>query len=125
MGDREDIRRVIEEAYIEGIHRDQDDAKVRRGFHPEFRMLVRQGTEVAKVDPGTFLAKVKARRVSDPGSFEKELTYDIPLIDVEGDAAVARIELFRGGVHLYTDYQLLYRFGDGWKIVSKTFHAHA
>jgi len=124
MGDREDIRRVIERAYIERIHQEQDDAKVKAGFHPEFRMLVRRDAEILKVDPETFLAKVKERRETDPGVFEGELTYDIPLIDVEGTAAVARIELSRGGKHLFTDYQLLYRFEDGWKIVSKIFHSH-
>jgi len=124
LGDREDIRRVIERAYIEGIHLEQDDEKVNDGFHPAFRMLVRKGGEVDTVDPTAFLAMVKARRENDPASFEAELTYDIPLIDVAQTTAVARIELFRSGVHLWTDYQLLYRFGDGWKIVSKTFHAH-
>jgi hypothetical protein len=125
MGDRDDIRRVIERAYIEGIHLEQDDAKVREGFHPEFRMLVRSDADVLKVDPQTFLQRVKDRRASDPGFFEEELTYDIPMIDVEGTAAVARIELSRAGKHLFTDFQLLYKFSDGWKIVSKTFHSHA
>jgi len=123
MGDRDDIRLVIERAYIEGIHLEQDEGKVKEGFHPEFRMLVRRDAEIAKVDPGTFLAKVKERREADPGFLEEELTYEIPLIDVEGTAAAARIELSRGGKHLYTDYQLLYRFEDGWKIVSKIFHS--
>ena len=124
MGDRDDIRQVIERAYIQGIHQDQDKAKVEAGFHPEFRMLVRRDAEILKVDPGAFLRKMKERRESDPGFFEGALTYDIPLIDVEGSAAVARIELCRGGKHLFTDYQLLYRFDDGWKIVSKVFHSH-
>jgi len=124
MGDRDEIRRVIETAYIEGIHLEQDDAKVNAGFHPEFRMLVRQDGKILKVDPEAFLSKVKERRLNDPAFFEKELTYEIPMIDIEGTTAAARIELSRNGVHLFTDYQLLYKFADGWRIVSKTFHAH-
>ena len=46
------------------------------------------------------------------------------MIDIQDTAAVARIELSRGGKHLFTDYQLLYKFDDPWKIVSKIFHAH-
>ena len=124
MGDRDDIRQVIEMAYIEGIHAEQDDAKVKAGFHPEFRMLVRRDADLLTVDPESFLAKVKERRAVDPGFFEQELAYEIPMIDIEGATAVARIELSRGGVHLFTDFQLLYKFDDGWKIVSKTFHSH-
>jgi hypothetical protein len=41
------------------------------------------------------------------------------------DAAKSLHGLTRGGKHLFTDYQLLYRFDDGWRIVSKVFHSHA
>ena len=40
-------------------------------------------------------------------------------------AAVVRLELYRDGKHTFTDYLSLYRFADGWKIVSKIFHVHA
>jgi len=124
MSDRDEIRRVIERAYIEGIHLDQDEAKVHAGFHPEFRMLVRQGANIDKVDPDAFLERMKKRRATDPGFFQQPVSFDVPLIDVEGTAAVARIEVSRGGKHLFTDFQLLYKFDDGWKIVSKVFHSH-
>ena len=118
------IREVIERAYIEGIHLEQDEEKVRRGFHPEFRMLVRRGEEVLPVDSGTFLARVIDRRREDPAAFESELSYEIEVLDRAETAAVARIDLSRSGVHQFTDYMLLYRFADGWKIVSKAFHAY-
>jgi hypothetical protein len=35
-----------------------------------------------------------------------------------------RLELRRDGKHVFTDHLSLYRFADGWKIVSKTFQAH-
>jgi hypothetical protein len=34
------------------------------------------------------------------------------------------VELTRDGQLVFTDYLLLYRFGDGWKIVGKVFHCH-
>lgn len=46
-------------------------------------------------------------------------------VDVTGDAAVVRLELHRDGKHTFTDYLSLYRFPEGWKIVSKTFQSHA
>jgi len=122
--DRASIEQVIERAYIEGIHLEQDADKVHGGFHPAFRMLVANGTEITPVDPDTFLQKVTERRASDPAAFEQELRYELPLIDIEGTAAVARIELYRGDVRLFTDYQLLYKLDGAWKIVSKIYHAH-
>ena len=124
MSDREAIRRVIEEGYIQGIHEEQDAAKVEWGFHPEFRMLVRRNGEIAKVSPEAFLEMMIGRRKDNPASFEEPLTFEIPLIDIEGSAAIVRVEISRGGKHLFTDFILLYKFGEDWKIVSKIFHMH-
>ena len=125
MSDREAIRRVIEEGYIQGIHEEQDAAKVEWGFHPEFRMLVRRDGEIAKVGPEAFLEMTIGRRKDSPASFEEPLTFETPLIDVEGNAAVVRVDISREGKHLFTDFILLYEFGEDWKIVSKVFHGHA
>ena len=127
MSDKDEmqIRQVIETAYIQGIHLEQSEEKVRSGFHPEFRMLVRNGDRIDKVGPEDFLRLVTERREKDPSFFEQPLAFEIPMIDVQDTAAVARIELSRGGKHLFTDYQLLYKFGDQWRIASKIFHAHA
>ena len=54
-----------------------------------------------------------------------EIRHEFTHVDVTGDAAVVRLELYRDGKHTFTDYLSLYRFADGWKIVSKTFHLHA
>jgi len=35
---------------------------------------------------------------------------------------VARVELFKEGKHLFTDYMSLYRFQEGWKIVAKKYY---
>ncbi len=46
------------------------------------------------------------------------------MIDITGTAAVVRLELFRDGVHVFTDYLSLYKFSEGWKIVSKIFYRY-
>ena len=125
MSDREAVRRVIAEGYIEGIHQTQDAAKVEWGFHPEFRMLVRGDDGIVEVGPEAFLEMMIQRRKDDPAFFAQPLTFETPTVDVEGDAAVVRVEIARGGSHLFTDFILLYRFGEDWKIVSKIFQSHA
>ena len=32
-----------------------------------------------------------------------------------------RVEVYRDGKHTFTDYLLLYKFADDWKIVSKAY----
>ena len=41
-----------------------------------------------------------------------------------GKAAIVKIELRIEGKHKYTDYLSLYKFGEGWKIVSKIYCDH-
>jgi len=88
-------------------------------------MLVRKEGGIDKVGPEDFLQLVSECRTNDPSSFEQPLIFEIPMIDIQDTAAVARIELSRGGKHLFTDYQLLYKFDDQWRIISKIFHTHA
>jgi hypothetical protein len=49
---------------------------------------------------------------------------EFPRVDVSGTGASARVEIFRDGKHTFTDYLLLYKFADGWKIVSKAYYSH-
>jgi hypothetical protein len=52
------------------------------------------------------------------------IRHEFTAVDVTGNAATVRLELYRDGKHTFTDYLSLYRFPDGWKIVSKTFQTH-
>ncbi len=45
-------------------------------------------------------------------------------MDVTGNAAVAKIELFKDSKHVYTDYLSLLKFSDGWKITDKVYFRH-
>ena len=118
---REEIRRVIEEAYVQGIHRTQDEATVRRGFHPDFAMLVLQDGSMEKVGLGEWFDRIEVLMTDSPELWRRETTCDYLLIDVAGDAAVAKLDVFKGETHFSTDYMLLYRFAEGWRIVSKVF----
>ena len=45
------------------------------------------------------------------------------LIDISGNTAVVRMEIYENSKHLYTDYFGLYKFPDGWKIINKIYYA--
>jgi hypothetical protein len=118
---REAIRRVIEEAYIRGIHETQDEATVRSGFHPDFAMLVLQDNTMLKVGLEEWLVRVEALKAGNPELWSAETTCEFLLIDAAGKAAVAKLEVYKGDTFFSTDYMLLYKFEEGWKIVSKVF----
>jgi hypothetical protein len=119
--DKEAIRQVIEKAYIQGIHETQDVETARSGFHHAFAMLVLQHDTVEKVTLDEWFPRIETLKAEHPELWSAETTHNFELIDVAGYTAVAKLDVYKGPVHFSTDYMLLYRFEDGWKIVSKTF----
>ena len=119
-GDADDaaIMEVVDRAYVQGIHIDGDAAKVRSGMHDSFVMLVRTDTGVNQVTRDQWISRLKPRDASAP---RPDVKANIEVLDRSGDAAVAKVQLFRDGKQIFTDYISLYRFTDGWKLVGKTF----
>jgi hypothetical protein len=63
-------------------------------------------------------------RANHPKAVDPETRFEFPLIDVVGNAAVARVDVFRGDSHIYSDYVSLYRVHGAWRLVSKVYHTH-
>jgi hypothetical protein len=123
--DRAQVEAVVREAYVQGVHANPDPEAMRRGFHPDFRMLVLREGQLRGVTLDEWAARVeRAAAERRAGTAGPEIRADLTQIDVTGDAATVRLELHRDGKHVYTDYLSLYRLPEGWRIVSKTFQAH-
>jgi hypothetical protein len=120
-GDDKAIREVIEEAYIRGIHGNQDESTVKGGFHRDFAMLVLKDDALEKVDIDEWLRRVEKMKADNPALWTAETRHEFRLVDVSRYAAVAKLDVYKGETHFSTDYMLLYRFGEGWRIVSKVF----
>lgn len=115
------IVEVVDRAYVQGIHLDADADKVRSGMHESFVMFVKSGDGLNQLTRDAWIARLKPRAASDP---RPDVTAKIAVLDQAGDAAVVKVDLFRGGKQIFTDYISLYRFKDGWKLVGKIFQRH-
>jgi putative lumazine-binding protein len=122
--DRAAVEAVVKTAYVDGVHAKGDPALMRQGFHPDFRMLTLRSGAMTPVTLEEWIARLEKGNGERTGP-RPEIRHEFTHVDVTGNAAVVRLELYRDGKHTFTDYLSLYRFPDGWKIVSKTFHAHA
>ncbi len=115
------IRKLIDEAYVQGIHNRVEIENIQKGFHPGFEMLSINNNLLEKFPIYSWLENI--RKAVEAGQKPKAVvTALIPLVDVAGNVAMARVELFREGKHIFTDYMALYKFEDGWKIVAKTYY---
>lgn len=121
QNDEASIRQVIDQSYVQGIHNRAGLDLISEGFHPGFEMLSINNGLLAKFPIYSWMQSV--RKAMEAGQAVAEpITAEIPMVDVAGTAAVARIELYRGDKHLFTDFMSLYKFEDGWKIVSKIYY---
>lgn len=119
--EKEAIKLAIEKAYIQGIHGNQDVQTVKGGFHQDFAMLVLQQDTIDKVTVDQWLDRIETMKADNPEMWSAKTTHNFELVDVAGYAAVAKLDVYKGATHFSTDYMLLYKFEDGWKIVSKIF----
>ena len=120
--EKEAIKKVIDKAYVQGIQNRMDVENIEKGFHPGFNLLgVDDQGNLTKYPIYTWEANVK--RAVAAGQVAAVLTTaKYPMIDISGNAAIAKVELYREGKQIFTDYLSLYKFADGWKIVSKIYH---
>jgi hypothetical protein len=119
--EKEAIKQVIKKAYIQGIHGKQDEETVKSGFHQDFAMLVLRDDTIDEVNVDEWLDRIETMKAENPELWNAETTHSFELVDVAGYAAVAKLNVYKGATHFSTDYMLLYRFEDGWRIVSKIF----
>lgn len=121
--EKDAIIKVIDAAYVQGIHNATDIDNINKGFDPGFNLLGidKNGKELTKYPILTWEASVRKR--VEAGQLPAQVTTaKYPMIDITGQAAVAKVELFRGGRQIYTDYLFLYKFEEGWRIVSKVYN---
>ena len=118
------VKRVIEEAYVKGIHIDQNVEAIRKGFHPAFTMFACKDGEISKTSIDEWISSIEEGKKKNPNRPKVDTKCQFVSVEVSGNAAVARLEMYRDGKHVFTDFMSLYKFEDGWKIVAKIYYRH-
>lgn len=123
---RDEVKKHILKSYVHGAFNELNPEAMAKGFHPDFaifsmgksgklnRYEIAQWVKQAK--------KTKAKPGFDPAKNKWDAKF--PTIDVTGNTAVAKMELYHKGKLIYTDYLSLYKYPAGWQIVAKVYHKH-
>lgn len=122
--EKELIKNVILKAYQEGICNVGDVEMIKKGFHPGFNLLIMNNDYLEKLAIYNWIKRISSRKQQGKYPPAEKVNFKFPYIDIAGKAGMAKIEFFRGGKKIYTDFLSLYKFSDGWKIVAKIFHKH-
>lgn len=122
--DEEAIKKVIDEAYIDGLQNGGDLKVTESGFHPGFNLLIFRNNMLEFLPIYNWIQMSSMRRKSQPEQDKEKVSCVYRNIDVTGNAAVAKIELYKSDKLIFTDYLSLYKFEEGWRIVSKIYYRH-
>lgn len=125
--EEENIKEVIQTAYVDGLQNYESSIdEIKAGFHPGFKLLGVKNNQLTKYPIYSWVESVKKKMDKHPEGRpeEEKITCKYKSIDVTGNAAMAKIELYQKDKKLFTDYLQLYKFDGGWRIVSKIYHRH-
>jgi hypothetical protein len=123
--DKEEIKKVIQTAYVDGLQNEGDMAKIDSGIHPDFNLLgigeenKMWALPIDKWKESTAKKKTVGKL---PKTGDKKVSVIFESVDVTGTAAVAKIQFYVGEKLTYVDYISLYKFPNGWKMVNKIYY---
>lgn len=124
QSEEEAVKQVIQTAYIDGIQNGGSIEDIRKGFHPSFTMLRNMDNTIKPLTIEEWIANIEKSKKENKTPAPPKAEGKFINIDVTGTAAVVKLELYRGGKQTFTDYLVLSKFADGWKIISKSFYRH-
>jgi exopolysaccharide biosynthesis protein len=120
----EEIKQVITESYIEGVHRQVDINLMKKGIHSAMRMQVLDKDQITEFEVEAWHQRLANARKDNPDLTKVQTDYEIEVLDITNSAAVVRIKIFKDKKQVFTDYFSMYCFSDGWKIMNKIYATH-
>ncbi len=124
--DKEAIKKVIQAGYVDGLQNFGDTEVTKKCFYPGFFITNYNpaSNQITHTPIYNWIESVEKTKAS--GNIPtRKITVEFDMIDVTGYTAMAKIRLIENGSRLlFTDYLLLYKFTEGWKIVQKTYMRH-
>jgi hypothetical protein len=114
--DERAIREAIARHYF-AAHATGRGASLEGWFVPEGRMMSVQNDLLRVVPSATYIGGF----TGTPPADEARRARRVVMVDVAGDAAIAKVELDYPTA-VFTDYFQLLKVGGAWKLVNKVFH---
>ncbi len=121
--DKEAIKKLIQYSYIDGVFQKFNADAMAEGFYKDFSIFTNSKGEIKKYHIKDWMENTRKKKAAGK-TLPWKLTWKLPLLDVTADAAVAKIEIFKDGKLLFTDYQSFYRMNGKWTIVAKIYQRH-
>ena len=122
----EKLKNDILKKYVHGAFNETNIEAFKKIFHPEFSIINVQESGSLFHFTRNMWEEVLQKRLADEGFDYSAVAMQAAFksIEIAGDRANVALDLMRNGKVVYTDFLLLIRIDNEWKIVSKIYHEH-
>lgn len=115
-GSEEDAVREAAGHYLKG-HATGDPEEFRKAFHPDAKLFWIKDGALATRTSAEYIAGATGKPADDEASRRRRIVS----VDIDGDAAMVKIELDYPKAH-FIDYLSMLKVDGTWRIVNKIFH---
>jgi len=122
--EKEAVIKVIEDAYMNGVCNIGDVEAMKKGFHEDFSLKGISRGKLSVLPIAAWIESTKKGKADGRFPPKEKFRFEYPLIDITGTAAMVKVKFFKGKKQPYTDYLLLLKFPDGWRITDKIYFQH-
>lgn len=121
----DEIRETVLNGYVNGAFNALNPEAMGETFHEEFAIFSTDGENLNRYPIANWIQNTAAQK-NHPNFDPADNVWDhsFSSVDVTGNSAMVKLELFHEGNHVFTDYLSLLKFNEGWKIVAKVFTQH-
>jgi SAM-dependent methyltransferase len=117
------IEVLIRDTYIGGAYNDDTTEAMKQGFHEKSTVHQLHHEKLMVFSLKQWTMQIDRMRAVRP-KWNNRTTAEIEVLALEGNAAVARVDIANNDIPQTTDFLALYKFSDGWKITNRTFTRH-
>lgn len=124
--DSEEVKEVVKSGYVHGAFNELNPEAMAKTFHKDFAIFSPGNDgEIRRYPIANWIANTKATKESDEFNPEENVwDHKFSSVDITGNSAAVKLELYHEGEHVFTDYLSLLNFDGEWKIVAKVYHQH-
>ncbi|MFC1725906.1 nuclear transport factor 2 family protein [candidate division KSB1 bacterium] len=114
------IEELINKYYVGAAYNNIDTLALKTGFHESFNFQWRHEHGYFVLPLRKWTKMLEHQKLFRP-EWNNRTTAKISVLDVVGNASVARVDIYNNKLLELTDLLSLYKFKDGWKITNRIF----
>ena len=122
--EKEAVKETVQKA-IDANYNSGNIELIEKFHHPGFNLLIVNNNKLHYISLKRIIKGVENKKAKGEYPPKEKISIKFLSVEVAGYAATTRFDYYKGEKHTCADFMSLYKFKEGWRIVSQTtYHYH-